>query len=75
MINSKKFLFNSKANFFVIIELTATTPPNALTGSQDKAFLKDTIWFFSSETPVGFVCFIITVPFSFLRVCNIKSAE
>ena len=40
-ITSKKILFNSKANFFDIMEFIATTPPNALTGSHAKAFLKD----------------------------------
>ena len=38
-IISKKVLFNSRANFFLITELTATTPPNALIGSQPSAFL------------------------------------
>ena len=42
-IISKKILFNSIANFFVIIELIATTPPNALIGSQARALLKDLI--------------------------------
>ena len=39
IINSKKILFNYTANFLVIIELIATTPPNALIGSQASAFL------------------------------------
>jgi len=43
IITSKKILFSSKANFFVIIELIATTPPNALIGSHTSAFLKDFI--------------------------------
>ena len=43
IIISKKFLFNAKANFFLIIELIATTPPKALIGSHLTAFLKDLI--------------------------------
>jgi len=43
MITSKKILFNSRANFLDIVELIATTPPKALTGSQISAFLKDLI--------------------------------
>ena len=53
------------ANFFEITELIATTPPNALIGSQFNAFLKDLSWFTSEETPVGFVCLIITTPLFF----------
>ena len=40
-ITSKKFLLTSKAIFFVILKLQAITPPNALIGSDAKAFLKD----------------------------------
>ena len=43
IIISKKILFNSKANFFDMIELIPTTPPKALTGSQFTAFLKEVI--------------------------------
>ena len=43
IIISKKILFISRANFFVIIELIATAPPNELTGSHASAFLKDFI--------------------------------
>ena len=43
IITSKKFLFISKANFFVIMELIATTPPNELIGSHASAFLKELI--------------------------------
>ena len=56
------------ANFFEITELIATTPPNALIGSQFNAFLKDLSWFTSEETPVGFVCLIITTPLFFLKI-------
>jgi len=68
-------LFISKANFFVIIELIATTPPNELIGSHASAFLKDFIWFFSTETPQGLACFIITVPSFFLKEFKIVKAE
>ena len=43
MIISKKTLFSSRANFFEITELIATTAPKALIGSQINAFLKDLI--------------------------------
>ena len=41
IITSKKTLFSLIANFFEIVELIATTPPKALTGSHISAFLKD----------------------------------
>ena len=42
-IISKKILLSSLANFLVIKEFIATTPPKALTGSHASAFLKDLI--------------------------------
>ena len=75
IITSKKVLFNSKANFFVIVELTATTPPNALTGSQEIAYLKALIIFFSIETPQGLVFFMIATPSFFLKVFIMERAE
>ena len=75
IITSKKVLFNSIANFFEIIEFIAITPPKALTGSHIKAFLNDRRWFFSVETPHGFVCLIIAVPSFFLKELIIDSAE
>ena len=75
IITSKKILFNSIANFFVIIELIATTPPNALIGSQARAFSKDLICFFSPEIPQGLACFIITAPSPFLKVFRTERAE
>ena len=53
---------SSRAIFLVILKLQATTPPNALIGSEAKAFLKDPRGFLCSETPHGLACLIITVP-------------
>ena len=47
IIISKKTLFSSNANFLEIIELIATTPPNALIGSHFREFLNEINWFFS----------------------------
>ena len=72
---SKKFLLISMASFFSIDELNATIPPNALIGSQFKAFLKETICFFSEEIPQGLACLTITTPLLFLKVFKIDNAE
>ena len=63
------------AKFFETKELTATTPPNALMGSQFKAFLYDIRGFFSIDAPHGFACLIITAPSLFLKEFIIFKAE
>ena len=75
MITSKKVLFNAKANFFLIIALIATTPPNALIGSHVIEFSKDLISFFSIETPQGLACLIIAVTEFSLKEDKISNAE
>ena len=52
----------SRAIFLSILKLQAITPPNALVGSQEYAFLKDCIGLLFSDTPHGFACLIITDP-------------
>ena len=71
IIISKKNLFILEANFFEMQEFTATTPPNALIGSQSKAFWKELICSFSIDTPHGLACLIMTVPsflFKFFKI-------
>ena len=55
-ITSKKFLLISVATFFVILKLHAITPPNALIGSDAKAFINEVKGFLFTETPQGFAC-------------------
>jgi len=63
------------ANSFLILKLHDTIPPYALTGSQLKAKLNDFKLFFSTETPQGFACLIITVPLFFSKDLEIDRAE
>ena len=66
-MTSKKFLLISVAIFFVILKLHEITPPNALIGSDAKAFLNEIKGFLFSETPHGLACLIITVPNFFIE--------
>ena len=64
-MTSKNVLEISSAIFLFILKLHATIPPNALTGSHDRAFLNDLSGEVSIDTPDGFACLIITVPVLF----------
>ena len=59
-MTSKNILDISVAIFLLIKKLHATTPPNALIGSDRYASLKDFIGELFIEAPDGLACLIIT---------------